>query len=51
MFEHSTDVVLCDDVLDGFVGKRCSGTKDGIGGGYGKSVGYDYVGFSGFAVE
>ena len=51
MFKHYPSVILRDDVLEGFVGKVCIGTKDVIGCGLGKcSVNYN-VGLAGFVME
>ena len=31
MFKHSTSVIFCDDVLEGFLGQGCGRTKGGVG--------------------
>ena len=36
MFEHSPYVILCDDMLEGLVGKGCRGAEDGVGDGLDK---------------
>ena len=36
MFEHSTDIILCDEMLEGFVDEGCIRAKDGVGVGFGK---------------
>ena len=44
MFENYPDVILRDDILEGFVGKGCSGAKYGVGGGLENSLEHDDVG-------
>ena len=48
MFNYSPDIILRDDVLEGFVVKGCSGPNNVVGGGLGKFPGHDDLGFSGF---
>ena len=48
-FEHFPVFVLCDDVLEGLVGKGCSRTEDGIGYGLGELLVHDGIGFQDFS--
>ena len=51
MFKHSPFVIISDDVLEGFVGKGCSRTKDGFGNGLRKCLVHDDVSLTYFVME
>ena len=49
--KRSPYVILRDDVLEGFLGKECIRTKDGVGNGLGKYSGHDDVSLTGFVIK
>ena len=51
MFKNYPSIILCDDVLEGFVGKGCGMTKDGVGNDLDRCLGYYDVGLTGFFIE
>ena len=51
MFKHYPAVILCDDMLEVFVGGECSRKKDGVGNGLGKCSGYNNVSLKVFVME
>ena len=50
MFDHYTSVILCDDMLEGLIGKGYRRVEDVVGGGIGKCSGHDNIGLAGFVM-
>ena len=51
MFNHSPSSILCDYVMEGFAGKGCGRTKDGVDNILGKCSGNDGLILTGFVME
>ena len=51
MFKHYLYVIIHNDLLEGFSGKGCGSTKDGVGNGLGNFLVHNDVSLIGFVIE